>query len=598
MPNLELKARVTSVRFRNYKALQGFHLKLRETNILVGPNNAGKSTMVGAFRALAVALRRIKGRKPEILLGPNGRRYGVTVPGDSLPISIENVHTDYLDEDTLVSFALSNGNELQLYFPQDGSCSLIAEARGVPLLSAIAFQKAFPLRVAVVPILGPVEHKEELVQADTVQRNLTTHRASRNFRSYWYHFPEGFDEFADLVRQTWPGIEVEAPRIANHADATLSMFCTENRILREIYWVGSGFQIWCQLLTHLLRAKDASLIVIDEPEVYLHADLQRQLIGLLRSFDADVLLATHSTEIMAESEPTDLVLVDKKNTSGERIRNVESLQKALASVGSLHNITLSRIARSRKILFVEGDRDLKVTRMIARQLGLHALYAGLEIVPAKSEGFGSWAKVAALGWGMKKALGDQLAVGALFDRDYYSDAEISAVMEEMQQQIAFAHIHGRKEIENYLLLPLPLERALQSALADKTNRDGTQSETPHQVRNDLMLLTEKYQDEVLSNRVGKEIDYRRRNHAKEDSATLHAQASASFKARWKTLDGRLELSPGKAVLADYRALITERHGVSLSDSKIISAIRAEDVPQDFKQFLERLDEFRVRVVGD
>ena len=381
MLSSELSARIVSVRFRNYKALKDFNIRLKDTNVLVGPNNAGKSTLIGAFRALAVALRRIKGKKPDIVNGPAGRRYGVVVPPESLPISIENVHTDYCDEDSLVSFLLSNGNELQLFFPRDGSCKLITETHNVPLLNASAFHKAYPIQVSVVPVLGPVEHKEELVQAETVQRNLITHRASRNFRNYWYHFPEAFDEFARLVKQTWPGIEIEAPSIADHADGILTMFCTENRILREIYWVGSGFQIWCQLLTHLIRAKESSLIVIDEPEIYLHADLQRQLIGLLRDLDADVILATHSTEIMGEAEPTDLVLVDKRNRAGERIKNVEKLQAALSSVGSLHNITLSRLARSRRILFVEGEKDYKLTRMIARQLGFHSLASGLEMFP-------------------------------------------------------------------------------------------------------------------------------------------------------------------------------------------------------------------------
>jgi len=35
-------------------------------------------------------------------------------------------------------------------------------------------------------------------------------------------------------------------------------------------WVGFGYQIWCQLLTHLSRAAEDSLVVVDEPEVYLH----------------------------------------------------------------------------------------------------------------------------------------------------------------------------------------------------------------------------------------------------------------------------------------------------------------------------------------
>lgn len=90
MEQEELNARIVSVHFQNYKALVDFRLRLRETNVLVGPNNAGKSTIIGAFRSLAVGLRRINGRKPDVVYGPDRRRYGIILPPESLPISIEN----------------------------------------------------------------------------------------------------------------------------------------------------------------------------------------------------------------------------------------------------------------------------------------------------------------------------------------------------------------------------------------------------------------------------------------------------------------------------------------------------------------------------
>jgi len=45
------------VDFRRFKAFRAFSLQLRHFNILVGPNNAGKSTILAAFRILAAALR-------------------------------------------------------------------------------------------------------------------------------------------------------------------------------------------------------------------------------------------------------------------------------------------------------------------------------------------------------------------------------------------------------------------------------------------------------------------------------------------------------------------------------------------------------------
>jgi predicted ATPase len=42
----------TSAKFRNFKSLKDFTVPLKRVNILVGPNNAGKSSVLDAFRAL------------------------------------------------------------------------------------------------------------------------------------------------------------------------------------------------------------------------------------------------------------------------------------------------------------------------------------------------------------------------------------------------------------------------------------------------------------------------------------------------------------------------------------------------------------------
>jgi predicted ATPase len=66
------------VDFHRFKAFAKFSLHIRHFNILIGPNNAGKSTILAAFRILAAAIRRAGNRKPEIIRGPNGR--GLAIP--------------------------------------------------------------------------------------------------------------------------------------------------------------------------------------------------------------------------------------------------------------------------------------------------------------------------------------------------------------------------------------------------------------------------------------------------------------------------------------------------------------------------------------
>jgi hypothetical protein len=108
------------------------------------------------------------------LITPDGLRFGYQISRDTLPISIENVHTDYADTDTSVTFKLSSGNRLKLHFPEqeDRGCILVPETEGRSILSTTAFRSAFPITIAMVPVLGPVEHDEVLLAEETVRRDL------------------------------------------------------------------------------------------------------------------------------------------------------------------------------------------------------------------------------------------------------------------------------------------------------------------------------------------------------------------------------------------------------------------------------------------
>ncbi len=60
---------ITSIHFRNYKAFRDYSVSLNDFNVLVGPNNAGKSTVLGSLRILSEALRKAHSRTPEWISG-------------------------------------------------------------------------------------------------------------------------------------------------------------------------------------------------------------------------------------------------------------------------------------------------------------------------------------------------------------------------------------------------------------------------------------------------------------------------------------------------------------------------------------------------
>ena len=60
----QLRTRIRRIDFSNFKALGSYSFSLGEVNILVGPNNSGKSTIIGALRTLDAALRFARTRPP------------------------------------------------------------------------------------------------------------------------------------------------------------------------------------------------------------------------------------------------------------------------------------------------------------------------------------------------------------------------------------------------------------------------------------------------------------------------------------------------------------------------------------------------------
>jgi hypothetical protein len=309
-----------------------------------------------------------------------------------------------------VYFHLSNGNNLQLLFPEQGSCILLTETRGSPITTASQFKREFNCTIGFVPVLGPVEHIEQLHEREAARLALFNYRVARNFRNIWHHFPELFPEFREAIRSTWPGMDVKKPEVStSYGKPRLHMFCPEERIDREIFWAGFGFQVWCQMLTHVIQSKSASIFLIDEPDIYLHSDLQRQLLGLLRNLGPDILIATHSTEMIVEAEMDEIALISKAKRSARRIRDPGQLEQVFAILGSNMNPILTQLAKTRRALFVEG-KDFQILGKFARKLHSSSVAnrANFAVIPI--EGF-SPERVRHLIAGIETTLGKRVSTG-------------------------------------------------------------------------------------------------------------------------------------------------------------------------------------------
>ncbi len=129
-------------------------------NIMVGPNNCGKSTIISSFRILDVGLK-IAFAKSAIRIPSfnGGYTFGHQISENHIPVAVENVHTNYGDIDSRIEFRVSNGNKFFLYFPVEGGCFISWKTEGRSIRTPGLLRQAFPISIQVVPVLGPLEHE-------------------------------------------------------------------------------------------------------------------------------------------------------------------------------------------------------------------------------------------------------------------------------------------------------------------------------------------------------------------------------------------------------------------------------------------------------
>ena len=586
--------RITSVSFRNYKAFSTFSVSLQEFNILVGPNNAGKSTVISAFRILAEGIRKARSKQAERLEVEGTHRLGYRVEISDLPIASENIFHDYdVSSPAEVSFRLSNGNHLKLHFPELGTCFLIPESDKDRIQTTGNFKAAFDVAIGFVPILGPVEQREPLYQKEAARRALLSNGASRNFRNIWYHFPEQFEAFREMVQMTWPGMDIQKPEFrmgGDRREQQLQMFCPEERHAREICWAGYGFQVWCQMLTYIVQAREASILVIDEPDIYLHSDLQRQLVAVLRELGPDILIATHSTEIISEADPTSLLSINKKLKSASRIKDASQLRPVFVALGSNLNPTLTQLAKTKRAVFVEG-LDFDVLSRVARILKLDRVANRSDFALIPLEGFNP-KRMIDIANGVELTIGNPIARAVILDRDYRSDGEVERVKTELAEQASLVFIHPCKEIENYLLNPIVVTRAVEARLAERARRSDAPVIACPNIAQILSDVTDELRSAVLSQLLARQTDEKKRHDPKIDLATLSAPIIADFEKKWSEPSKRLTIVPGKEVLSRLNTRLQQSVAISVSAGQIASSFRPNEIHQGLRDLLAAIEIFR------
>jgi predicted ATPase len=113
-----------------------------------------------------------------------------------------------------------------------------------------------------------------------------------------------------------PGFERWRP--ARQYDGSLGYKISEKGMARALLpeMVSDGtIRLLSILLALLYQPTEAALICVDEPERYLHPQVLKPLVEIMREVSerTQVIVTTHSTELVKWLKPSEVLMVDKIN---------------------------------------------------------------------------------------------------------------------------------------------------------------------------------------------------------------------------------------------------------------------------------------------
>jgi len=579
---------LTSLRLQSFRCFRNHTVPLRPTTILVGRNNAGKSTVVEALRLLSLVVSRAENLNftdaPKWLDVPKAFR-GVSPSLRGFEFDFTTAFHRYADPPSIITAQFSTGASVQIFVGKgkdEAEIHAVIKNRDGNIVSTKGQVHALRLPgVSSMPQIGPLLKEEKLLGPDYVRAAVSSALAPLHFRNQLLVFPSQFAEFKKIAEETWEGLTVrELTKSGRLPDTTLSLLVRDGDFVAEVSWMGHGLQMWLQTMWFLARSKDEETVILDEPDVYMHADLQRRLIRFLKSRNPQMIIATHSIEIMAEVDPENILVIDQGRREAKFADSVPAVQRVIDQIGGVHNLNLARLSNSRKCLLVEG-KDLEILKQIQNSV-IPDSHDPLDAVPNMPVGgWGGWSYAVGSQMLLKNAIGEEILVYCVLDSDYHTPDTIHGRYEEAQRAGVRLHIWCRKEIENYLLVPSAIVRAIKQRISGAMS-----APSEDQVRARLEKIADAQKDETFDAISQEVLGENKSKGAKFANETARKRIDQA----WASTGGKISITSGKLMLSKLSEWSQDRFGVMLSARRLARELRPSEMDSEMVAVVVAIEE--------
>lgn len=394
--------RLTRLTIANHSRIEDLELEVRQHLVLVGPNDAGKSSVLRCLN---------------LLLGASTAQLHSWLTPDDLreeaePLVIEADLVDFTAEDEAVfpdeiNVDATGGKSLTLRLEAsfDANQTLIVERRaqgaghnrqlsrpqleaiGWKLLGATAVSRDLrdDRRSALDEILEQVDLAAEQADFDDLaiklQEKLRQSAVLGSLRG----------ELAGQLSKALPEAVAQDDLLLVPGSTADSDVLSDVRLQvvkagvpRNLSQQSDGMRALYAVALYDLVSIGANVIGIDEPEVHLHPTSQRSLARLLQSAPNQKVLATHSADIVGAFRPDCIVVVRGRGQVVQPAANFLSADERMV----VHWWVRDKLEplTARRVVAVEGVSDRIIMEAIANQTGRNLDRLGVSLVETDGAG--------------------------------------------------------------------------------------------------------------------------------------------------------------------------------------------------------------------
>lgn len=534
---------ISSLKICNYKSFrESDPVSLSECfNIVVGKNNSGKTAFVEAVAqqfeniphespktvetpqsspppTSEVSIKnRIKGRELEEIFIRSGET--IKIPRSaknesSKPIkdSYRSLKNDGLEVKTIISESrLGNinidGEKVQITADKEHE-EIIFNQRNE---NTISYKKLIQERIKSITCFFDAERLNvgKCDSGESVVLRSDSSNLAEVVTNLRLNNPIRYERYVSQVRKVIPSVKHVSSELTNDGRSVqIKIWRVEKETERSDLAVplsecGTGVGQVLALLYVVMNADEPRIIIVDEPQSFLHPGAVRRLIGIMKQHPQhQYVMTTHAPSVINASDPDTLLMTELNGPESEVTQldtsETDDLRRMLTEVG----VRLSDVFGADNILWVEGRTEEECFPKILQHIAEESLL-GTQILGERqtgdlegrqaTEAFEIYRKLSE-GRGLLPP-----AVGFVFDQEDRTDQELNDLERRGDGQIQFI---GRRMYENYLLHPA----AIAEILTD-LDREGVEY-SPEEVNTWIEENGDEYDTdhEVWSDQWEEEVD--------------------------------------------------------------------------------------------